>query len=79
MADVASIITEILQDVGIATDLYAKISANVAQAKAVLATNPDATLEQQLADAQAKLKAIQAQADQADAEFDAAYQATQTK
>ncbi len=77
MADVPSIIATILTDAQLIADLYAKISHNVAAAKEVLATNPDADMTQRLADAQSKLKEIQAQATQADADFDAALAASQ--
>jgi len=79
MVDVTGIIGAILTDANLLTDLYVRIRGNVAQAKDVLATNPDATLAQQLADAQAKLKAIQEQAAQADADFDAALAASQAR
>ena len=72
MADATTIVAQILNDVNLVVDLFAKISGNVAAAKDVLATDPNADAAQQLADAQAKLKAIQAQAAEADADFDAA-------
>lgn len=77
MADISGIITTILTDAQLIADLYAKISHNVAAAKDVLATDPNADMAQQLADAQAKLKSIQAQAAVADADFDAALAASQ--
>ena len=75
MVDVASAAetaTEILNDVNLVVDLISKITANIAAAKEVLATNPDETVAQQIADAKAKLATIQAQAVDLDAEFDAA-------
>lgn len=77
MADVPTLIATILSDAQLIADLYAKISNNVAAAKDVLATDPNADMAQQLAAAQAKLKAIQATAAMADADFDAALAASQ--
>jgi len=56
---------EILTDIGLVSDLIAKITTNIAAAKGVLSAS-------ELADAKAKLAAIQAQGNALDAEFDAA-------
>lgn len=60
--------TDILTDINLAVDLFAKITANIAAAKDVLSTD-------QLAEARARLAAIQQQGAAADAAFDAALSA----
>lgn len=77
MADPVALAAEILQDVNLIVDLYAKVSANIAAAKELVSTNTDASVAQQIADAKAKLATIQVQAAQADADFDAALAAVQ--
>ncbi len=77
MADLAAIAAAIENDVNLAVDLFAKITGNIAAAKEVLASNPDASVVQQIADARAKLATIQQSAAAADADFDAALQAAQ--
>lgn len=77
MADPVAVAADIIATINQLVDLYAKLSANIQKAKEVLASNPDATLAQQIADAQAKLAEVRVQADAADAEFDAALAASQ--
>lgn len=57
--------SDILTDIDLAIDLIGKLVANVAEAKAVLGTD-------RLADAKARLTAIQAQGAALDAAFDKA-------
>ena len=57
--------SDILTDIDLAIDLIGKLVGNIAEAKAVLGCD-------RLADAQARLKAIQAQGAALDAAFDRA-------
>lgn len=57
--------SDILTDIDLALDLIARLVGNIAEAKAVLASD-------QLADARARLAAIQAQGAALDAAFDRA-------
>lgn len=65
MVDPVALAAEIISDLALAADAIAKVKANIAAGTGII----NAT---DLADAKAKLAAIQVQATEADAAFDAA-------